>query len=119
MNSINLKEKFNLFEDHWNPRIIAELNGQHVKIAKIKGEFVWHDHKEEDELFYLIKGELTMEFRDKKVAVKEGEMIVVPKGVEHRPVTKNEAWIMLFEPKNTKHTGEVDSEMTNNSRLKL
>lgn len=112
MKQINVKSKFKLFDDYWNPRIIAELNGQQVKIAKIKGAFVWHNHKGEDELFYLIKGELTMEFRDKKVEVKEGELIVVPKGVDHRPVAKEEAWIMLFEPSSTKHTGEVNSELT-------
>lgn len=112
MKQIDVKSKFNLFDDHWNPRIIAELNGQQVKIAKIKGAFVWHNHKDEDELFYLLKGQLIMEFPDKKVEVKEGELIVVPKGVDHRPVAKEEAWIMLFEPSSTKHTGEMNSELT-------
>jgi mannose-6-phosphate isomerase-like protein (cupin superfamily) len=119
MKPIDVKSKFNLFDDHWNPRIIAELNGQQVKVAKIEGEFVWHDHKEEDELFFLVKGSLVMEFRDKTVELKEGEMILVPRGVEHRPVAQGEAWIMLFEPASTKHTGEVKSEMTKNNSLKI
>ena len=112
MEPINVKHKFDLIDNLWNPRVIAELNGQQVKIAKVKGEFVWHDHKNEDELFYIIKGELTIEFRDKKVTLKEGEMIVVPKGVEHRPIANEETWIMLFEPKNIKHTGEIEHDLT-------
>jgi mannose-6-phosphate isomerase-like protein (cupin superfamily) len=112
MESININNKFDLITDLWKPRVIAELNGQHVKISKVKGEFVWHDHKEEDELFYILKGKMIMEFRDKKVEVNEGEMILVPKGVEHRPIAKNEVWMMLFEPKNIKHTGDVESELT-------
>lgn len=112
MDSINVKEKLDLINDLWNPRVIAELNGQQVKIAKIKGEFVWHNHKDEDELFYILKGKMVMEFREKKVSVNEGEMIVVPKGVEHRPVAEKEVWIMLFEPQNIKHTGDVKSNVT-------
>lgn len=112
MKAINVTDKFELIQDRWNPRVIAELNGQHVKIAKIEGEFVWHDHQLEDELFYILKGGLVMEFRDKKVEVNEGEMIVVPKGVEHRPVTDGEVWIMLFEPNNIRHTGDVQSDFT-------
>jgi mannose-6-phosphate isomerase-like protein (cupin superfamily) len=112
MESININNKLDLITDLWKPRVIAELNGQHVKISKVKGEFVWHDHKEEDELFYILKGKMIMEFRDKKVEVNEGEMILVPKGVEHRPIAKNEVWMMLFEPKNIKHTGDVESELT-------
>ena len=99
MNSINVNEKLDLINDLWKPRVIAELNGQQVKISKVKGEFVWHDHKDEDELFYILKGKMIMEFRDRKVEVNEGEMIVVPKGVEHRPVAEEEVWMMLFEPK--------------------
>ena len=109
---INIKDKLNLINDHWNPRIIAELNEQQVKVVKVKGEFVWHDHKNEDELFYVLKGTLIIEFRDKKVELNEGEIIVVPKGVEHRPIAKDEVWILLFEPKNTKHTGDVKHELT-------
>ena len=112
MNSINLKDKFSQFSNHWNPRIIAELNGQQVKIAKVKGEFVWHDHGGEDELFYVLKGRLKMEFRDQVTEVSEGEMIVVPRGVEHRPSAEEETWIMLFEPADIKHTGEVKSDLT-------
>ncbi|MCP4909126.1 MAG: cupin domain-containing protein [Bacteroidetes bacterium] len=112
MESINVREKLNLIDDHWNPRIIGELNGQQVKVAKIEGEFVWHNHKNEDELFYVIKGKLIVEFRDKKVELNEGEMIVVPKGVDHKPIAEQEVWIMLFEPKNIKHTGDVEHKLT-------
>ncbi len=112
MESINVNDKLELIDDLWKPRIIAELNGQQVKISKVKGEFVWHDHKDEDELFYILKGKMIMEFRDKKVEVNEGEMIVVPKGVEHRPIAKEEVWMMLFEPQNIKHTGDVKSDLT-------
>lgn len=112
MHPINLSQKFDLFSDHWNPRVIAELNGQQVKIAKVKGEFIWHDHQDEDELFFIIKGTLLMEFRDKTVELKEGEMIVIPKGVEHRPIAKEEVWLMLFEPNQIKHTGDIVSALT-------
>ena len=112
MKTINIQDKLSLINDLWNPRVIAELNGQQVKIAKVKGEFVWHDHQEEDELFYVIKGKLKLEFRDKMVEVNEGEMIVVPIGVEHRPIAEEEVWIMLFEPAKIKHTGEVKSDLT-------
>jgi mannose-6-phosphate isomerase-like protein (cupin superfamily) len=112
MESINVREKLNLIDDHWNPRIIGELNGQQVKVAKIEGEFVWHNHKNEDELFYIIKGKLIIEFRDKEVELNEGEMIIVPKGVDHKPIAEQEVWIMLFEPKNIKHTGDVEHKLT-------
>jgi mannose-6-phosphate isomerase-like protein (cupin superfamily) len=112
MQKINLKEKFGLFHDHWTPRIIGELNGQDVKLAKVQGEFVWHDHKDEDELFFIIKGCLKIEFRDRVVKLNEGEMLIIPKGVEHRPVAEEEVWLMLFEPSTTKHTGEVKDERT-------
>jgi mannose-6-phosphate isomerase-like protein (cupin superfamily) len=112
MDKINLNKKFDLVKDLWNLKVITELNGQQVKIAKVKGEFVWHDHKNEDELFFIIKGTLKMMFRDKTVEVKEGEMIVVPMGVEHKPVADEEVWMMLFEPNNIKHTGEVISNLT-------
>ena len=106
---INLAEKFALFNKHWDPKIIAELNGQHVKLAKIKGEFVWHSHADEDEMFFVIKGNFRMEMRDKTVELTEGELIVIPRGVEHRPVAEEEAWIMLFEPVGTVNTGEDQS----------
>lgn len=112
MDKINIQQKFSMFNDHWSPRIIGELNGQHVKLAKVKGEFVWHDHKDEDELFFIVKGKLRIEFRDKTVELSEGEMIIVPKGVEHKPVGEGDVWLMLFEPAATKHTGEVESELT-------
>ena len=112
MKPINVKEKLDLFNDLWSPKVIGELNGQQVKLAKVKGEFVWHDHANEDELFYVLKGTLNIEFRDKTVALNEGEMLVVPKGVEHKPFAEEEAWVMLFEPKSTKHTGDVKHEIT-------
>ncbi len=112
MEVINLKEKFELFNDHWSPKIIGQLNGQDVKLAKLQGEFVWHDHKNEDELFYVLKGSLIIEFRDKKVTLNEGEMLVIPRGVEHKPIAKEEVWILLFEPSNIKHTGDVSHEYT-------
>lgn len=112
MEVINILQKFSTFEERWSPRIIAELNGQHVLLAKIEGEFVWHQHHNEDELFYVVRGELTMEFRDKTVGVKAGEVIVVPKGVAHRPIAQKETWIVLFEPIETKHTGDVVAEVT-------
>ncbi len=112
MKAINLNEKFNLFTEHWSPKIIGELNGQEVKIAKVKGEFVWHNHQEEDELFFIIKGKLKIEFENKTVELNQGELLIVPKGVEHRPVAEEEVWLMLFEPANTKHTGEVKHELT-------
>jgi len=112
MQVINIKEKFNKFTDHWNPKIIAELNGQAVKIAKIKGPFVWHKHDNEDELFWVNKGTLKMEFRDRTELVQEGEMLVVPKGVAHRPVAEEEVEILLFEPMGTLNTGEEINERT-------
>jgi len=112
MQVVNLTDKFDLFEDHWNPRIIGQLNGQEVKIAKVKGEFVWHNHANEDEMFLIIKGELKIEFEDGIRTLKTGEMLIVPRGVEHRPIAEEEAWIMLFEPQSTAHTGEVQSHLT-------
>lgn len=119
MQAINLQEKLNAINDLWKPRVIAELNGQQVKISKVKGEFVWHDHKNEDELFFIIKGTLRMEFRDRVVQVNAGELIVVPMGVEHRPVAEEEVWMMLFEPTNIKHTGDVKSHLTIESYEKI
>ena len=116
---INLKEKLSKFTEHWSPRVIAEMNDIQFKLVKVKGEFVWHDHKDEDELFYILKGKMIMEFRDRKVEVNEGEMIVVPKGVEHRPVAEEEVWMMLFEPQNIKHTGNVKSDLTIDSYEKI
>jgi mannose-6-phosphate isomerase-like protein (cupin superfamily) len=113
MDSVNIKEKYGLFTEQWSPRIIGELNGQYVKLAKVQDEFVWHSHDHEDEMFLVFKGTLFMHFRDKMVEVKEGEMIIVPKGVEHNPRTNGEeVWIMLIEPKATLHTGNVEHERT-------
>lgn len=109
---INIKEKLNLFSDHWNPRVIGELNGQMVKLAKLHGEFVWHSHDHEDEMFYVISGVLTIEFRDRIETINTGEMIIVPRGVEHKPVAENEVEIMLFEPASTVNTGNTDSDLT-------
>ena len=113
---INLQEKYKLINEHWSPKIIGELNGQHVKIAKISGEFTWHSHENEDELFMVIKGTLFMDFRDRTEIVKEGEIIIIPKGVEHRPRTeKEEVQIMLFEPSSTINTGGIVNELTKNN----
>jgi mannose-6-phosphate isomerase-like protein (cupin superfamily) len=112
MDKISIAEKLTLFADYWNPRIVAELNGQHVKLAKFKGEFVWHKHEDEDELFYVLEGSFWMEFRDKTVALNRGDMLVVPRGVEHRPVAKEEVSVMLFEPAATINTGNAGGELT-------
>jgi len=112
---VNILEKFSQFNDHWSPKIISELNGQEIKLAKVKGEFVWHDHADEDELFLIYRGTLFLDFRDREtVALNPGEFYVVPKGVEHRPRTKDgeEVWLLLLEPKGIKHTGEVETELT-------
>ena len=112
MNKINLREKLTQFSDRWNPRIVAELNGQHVKLVKLLGEFVWHHHDHEDELFLVVAGRFRMDFRDRSVWIEEGEMIVVPRGVEHRPVAETEAHVLLFEPASTLNTGNVEDERT-------
>ena len=111
---INLEDKFSAFAEHWHPYIIGELNNNHVKLAKLKGEFVWHKHDDEDELFVVLAGTLMMDFREKTVSVKPGEILIVPKGVEHRPWTNNneEVKLMLVEPKSTKHTGDLITEKT-------
>jgi mannose-6-phosphate isomerase-like protein (cupin superfamily) len=105
-----IAEKLAQFADHWNPRIIGELNGQHVKAVKLKGEFVWHHHELEDELFLVIRGKLKMEFRDKTVEINPGEFIVVPHMVEHRPVADEEVELLLFEPASTVNTGNVEDD---------
>ena len=112
MDKVNLREKLALFSDHWNPRIIGELNGQYVKVVKFQGEFVWHDHAEEDELFLVWKGSFRMDFRDRSVTLSEGDFIVVPRGVEHRPFAEQEVEVMLFEPAQIRHTGNVESDLT-------
>lgn len=112
MNTINIQEKFSLFSEFWSPKIVGELNGQYVKLVKLKGEFVWHKHDHEDEMFLVIKGVLKIEFRDRTETIHENEFIVVPKGIEHKPVADEEVWVMLFEPKETLNTGDVTSAFT-------
>ena len=115
MKPINIMEKFALFEKQWTPHIIGELNGQHVKLCKLKDEFVWHSHEHEDELFMVFKGTLYMDFRDGRTeSIQPGEIIIIPKGVEHRPWTKDGELVfnLLFEPKETKHTGNVETDRT-------
>ena len=119
MNKVNISEKFAQFNDFYNPRIIGELNGQHVKAVKLKGEFVWHHHESEDELFFVMKGKLKMEFREKTVEVNAGEFIIVPRGIEHRPVAEDEVHILLFEPDSTINTGNIENERTRKNLEKL
>lgn len=109
---IDLREKFASFTDRWSPKIVAHLNGQDVKVVKIQGEFPWHHHADEDELFLVHRGRLRIEFRDRAVELGEGQMLVVPRGVEHRPVAESEAEIMLFEPAGTLNTGNLVNERT-------
>jgi mannose-6-phosphate isomerase-like protein (cupin superfamily) len=112
MEKVNLIEKFGKFQDHWKPRIAGEVNDSLVKLVKFQGEFLWHHHEQEDEMFLVVKGRMTMRFRDKDVELAENEFIVVPRGVEHMPVAGQEAWIVLFEPRTTLNTGNVTSERT-------
>ena len=119
MEKINLSEKLSLIDDHWNPRIAAELNGQYVKLVKFRGPFAWHHHDNEDEMFMVVKGRFRMEYReaddpnvDREVWLEEGEFMVVPRGVEHRPVADEEAQVLLFEPVTTLNTGNVENEFT-------
>ena len=109
---LNLTEKFAAFSEHWVPKIVAELNGQHVKLSKFMGEFVWHHHEHEDEMFLVHKGSFRMEFRDRTVTLTAGDCIVVPRGVEHRPVADEEVHVVLFEPAGTLNTGNVVGEKT-------
>jgi mannose-6-phosphate isomerase-like protein (cupin superfamily) len=112
MEKVNLAEKFSLFDEHWSPKIVGELNGQYVKLAKLKGEFVWHHHEAEDEMFLVLKGRLVIKLRDRDVVLEEGEFLIIPRGVEHCPVAEEEVHTMLFEPKSTLHTGNVQTEKT-------
>ncbi len=112
MEKINLAEKFSTFHDYFNPRIAGELNGQQVKLVKFQGEFVWHHHDTEDELFYVVKGSFDMQMRDKTITVHAGEFLIMPRGVEHRPVATEEVEIMLFEPATTLNTGNIENELT-------
>jgi mannose-6-phosphate isomerase-like protein (cupin superfamily) len=112
LDKINLAEKFSRITEYWKPYIAGELNGQLVKLDKLKGEFVWHHHENEDEMFLVVKGRFRIEFREKTVWLDEGEFIVVPRGVEHKPVADEEAWIVLFEPASTLNTGNVNNQFT-------
>ena len=112
VDKVNIAEKLSLFDERWSPKIVGELNGQHVKLVKLLGEFVWHHHDEEDEMFLVVDGRFRMEFRDREVWIEEGEFVVVPRGVEHRPVAEEEASVMLFEPASTLNTGNVTGSMT-------
>lgn len=112
MEKVNLTQKFSQISDHWNPRIVGEVNDFHVKLVKLKGEFIWHHHDHEDEMFLIIKGRLLMKFRDRDVWLDEGEFVIVPHGVEHMPVAPEEVHLMLFEPKGTLNTGNVINERT-------
>ena len=109
---INISSKLSLFSDYFNPRIAGELNGQHVKLVKFQGEFIWHSHANEDELFYVLKGKFDMHFRDQIITLEENEFLIVPRGVEHKPVASEEVAVLLFEPAGTINTGEMSHELT-------
>ena len=119
MNKVNVEQKLSLFADYWNPRVVGELNGQHVKLVKFKGEFVWHKHDNEDEMFFVVKGQFKMEMRERTIVLKENEFLIVPKGVEHRPVAEQEVSVMLFEPATTLNTGDTENELTRHILEKL
>jgi mannose-6-phosphate isomerase-like protein (cupin superfamily) len=112
MDKVNLLEKFDSFQEHWSPKIAAEVNDHAVKLVKLKGEFVWHHHADEDELFFVVRGRLTIRFRDRDVVLEPNELLVVPRGVEHKPVAEEETWILLVEPTATLNTGNVANERT-------
>jgi mannose-6-phosphate isomerase-like protein (cupin superfamily) len=109
---VNLSEKLALFDEHWSPRIVGEINDSHVKLVKLKGEFVWHKHDREDEMFLVLKGTLLMKLRDRDIKIEEGEFVIIPKGVEHLPVAEAETHVLLFEPKTTLNTGDIENERT-------
>ena len=119
ISKVNLKDKFAMFSDHWNPRIIGELNGQQVKAAKLKGEFVFHHHDDEDEMFLVLEGQLKIAFEDKTVDISPGEFIIIPKSVSHKPIAEEEVHLLLFEPASTLHTGNVRHELTKDNLKKL
>jgi mannose-6-phosphate isomerase-like protein (cupin superfamily) len=119
MEKVNIEEKLALFQDHWHPRVVGELNGQHVKLVKFQGEFVWYQHEHEDELFLVVSGQFKMEFRDKTVELRENEFLIVPKGVEHRPVAEQEVAVLLFEPATTLNTGNTTGVLTRDTLHKI
>jgi mannose-6-phosphate isomerase-like protein (cupin superfamily) len=112
MDKVNLAQKFSLFQEYWSPKIVGELNDSHVKLVKLKGEFVWHHHETEDELFLVVKGSLLIKLKDQDIFLEEGEFVIIPRGVEHLPVTEEEAHVLLLEPKTTLNTGNIDNERT-------
>ncbi len=112
MEKVNMAEKFGLFADYWRPKIAGELNDSYIKLVKLKGEFVWHKHNDEDELFFVVKGMLLIHLRDRVFSLQAGEFLIVPRGVEHMPVAEDEVWVMLIEPKSTLNTGDVNNERT-------
>ncbi|KAB2878836.1 cupin domain-containing protein [bacterium] len=112
MEKVNINEKFSMFQDHWSPKIVGEINDTHVKLAKLKGEFIWHHHDNEDEMFLVIKGKLLMRLRDRDLQLNEGEFVIIPKGVDHLPVAEEEVHLLLLEPKTTLNTGNIESERT-------
>lgn len=117
MDKVNLAEKLALVDDHWNPRVVAELNGQHVKVVKLRGDFVWHAHAHEDELFWVVRGRLRLELRDRAFELGPGEFLVVPRGVEHRPVADEEVELVLFEPATTLNTGDAVGDRRTRTQL--
>jgi mannose-6-phosphate isomerase-like protein (cupin superfamily) len=109
---VRISEKLAMIHEYWDPKIVGELNGQHVKLAKVRGEFVWHRHQNEDELFFVLEGVLTLEFRDGAVTLRPGELFIVPRGVEHKPVAEEEVHLLMFEPASTLNTGDVRNDRT-------
>jgi len=112
MEKVNLANKFDLFQEHWSPKIAGELNDSYLKLVKLKGEFVWHHHEAEDELFLVVKGRLVIKLRDRDISLDEGEFVIIPRGVEHCPVAEEEVHVLLLEPKSTVNTGNVENERT-------
>lgn len=119
LDKVNIDEKFSQFSDYFNPRIVGELNGQQVKLVKVKGEFVWHHHEHEDEMFLVIKGSFTMQLRDRDIHLQKNDFIIIPRNTEHRPVAENEVEIMLFEPAGTLNTGNKQSALTRSTLEKI
>lgn len=119
MHKVNLLEKYEQINDHWNPRIVGELNGQHIKLVKFAGPFTWHHHENEDEMFYVVKGSFVMELHDKNIPLNEGDFLIVPRGVDHRPNAEKEVWVMLFEPAATLNTGNITDSFTKTNLLKI
>jgi mannose-6-phosphate isomerase-like protein (cupin superfamily) len=113
---VNLAEKFGLFKEYWSPKIVGALNDSYVKVAKLKGEFLWHHHQSEDELFMVVKGKLLIKLRDQDISLREGEFGIIPRGVEHMPVAREEVHVVLIEPKTTVNTGNIQSERTVNDQ---